>query len=108
MCMRWTFCYFSCFLLCKRRIYTFTKLLGVVFNDVEIEPQLQPLEGETFDNKSTSTEDEARVDIKANGLFDSSICRTYFDVGIFNPFANSCPKQIQEAGVYAFDLIAWV
>ena len=76
---------------------TFAKLLGDVCNDVEIEPKLQPLEGETFDNKSTSTEDEARLDIKANGLFDSRFCRTFFDVKIFNPFANSCPKQIQEA-----------
>ena len=38
---------------------TFAKFLGDVCNDVEIEPKLQPLEGETFDNKSTSTEDEA-------------------------------------------------
>ena len=66
-------------------------------SNVEIEPKLQPLEGETFDNKSTSTEDEARLNIKANGLFDSRFCRTFFDVKIFNPFANSCPKQIQEA-----------
>ena len=76
---------------------TFAKLLGDVCNDVEIEPKLQPLEGETFDNKSTSTEDEARLDIKANGLFDSRFYRTFFDVKIFNPFTNSCPKQSQEA-----------
>ena len=63
---------------------TFAKILGDVCNDVEIEPKLQPLEGETFD-KSTSTEDEARLDIKANGLFDSRFCRTFFDVKIFNP-----------------------
>ena len=75
---------------------TLAKLIGDVCNDVEIEPKLQPLEGETFD-KSTSTDDEARLDIKANGLFDSRFCRTFFDVKIFNPFAYSCPKQIQEA-----------
>ena len=45
---------------------TFAKLLGDICNDVEIEPKLQLLEGETFDNKSTSTEDEARLGIKAN------------------------------------------
>ena len=38
---------------------TIAKLLGDVCNDVEIEPKLQSLEGETFDNESTSTEDEA-------------------------------------------------
>ena len=76
---------------------TFARLLGDVCNDVEIEPKLPPLEGETFDNKSTSTDDDARLDIKANGLFDSRFGRTFFDVKIFNPFANSCPKKIQEA-----------
>ena len=74
---------------------TFAQLLGDVCNDVQIGPKLQPLEGWTFDNKSTSTEDEARLDIKANGLFDSRFCRTFFE--IFNLFANSCRKQIPEA-----------
>ena len=46
------------------------KLLGDVCKHVEIEPKLQPLESETFDNKSTSTEDEARLDIKANEPLD--------------------------------------
>ena len=47
---------------------TFAKLMDEVCHDVELEPKLQPLEGETFDNKTTTTEDEARLDIKANGL----------------------------------------
>ena len=75
----------------------FAKLLGDVCNDVEIEPKFQPLEGETFDNRSMSTEDEGRLDIKKQTLFDSRFCRTFLDVKIFNPFVNSCPKQIQEA-----------
>ena len=79
---------------------TFTKLLGDVCNDVEIEPKLLQLEGETFDSKSTSTEDRARLDIKANGRLDSRFCRTFFNVKSFNPFANCCPKQIQEAYKY--------
>ena len=74
---------------------TFAKLLGDVCNDVEIEPKLQPLEGEIFDNKSTSTEDEARLDIKANRLFYSKT----FDVNL-QPLANSCPKQIQAGNAY--------
>ena len=36
-------------------------------NDVEIEPKLQPLQGESFANNSTTTEYDARLDIKANG-----------------------------------------
>ena len=51
---------------------------------------------EIFDNNSTSTEDEARLDIKENGLFDSMFCRICFDAKTFNPFSNSCPKQFQE------------
>ena len=53
--------------------------------DVEIEPKLQPLEGETFVDETTTTEDEARIDIKANGLWDSRFRRTFFNVKIFNP-----------------------
>ena len=37
--------------------------------DVEIEPTFQPLQGESFDSKTTTTEDEARLDIEANGLW---------------------------------------
>ena len=39
----------------------------------------------------------ARLDIKANRLFDSWFYRTFFYVKICNPFAKSCPKQNQEA-----------
>ena len=56
-------------LLCKRRIHQSAAQLNSrhILDDVcdDVEPKLQPLEGETFDNKSTSTEDEARLDIKA-------------------------------------------
>ena len=51
----------------------------------------------SFVHKTTSTEYEARLDIKANGLWDSRFCRTLFDVKIFNPLAESCPKVITEA-----------
>ena len=47
---------------------TFATLLYEVCHDVEIEPELQSLEGESFHNKTT-TENEARFDIKANGLW---------------------------------------
>ena len=38
-------------------------LMNEVCDDVELEPILQPLHGETFANKSTTTEEEARLDI---------------------------------------------
>ena len=65
--------------------------------DVEIEPHLQSLQGESFDYRTTTTEDEARLDNKASGLWGSRFSRTFFDVKIFNPHAKSCPKTIKDA-----------
>ena len=76
---------------------TFASVMKEVCYDVEIEPKLQPLEGESFVHKTTTTEDESRLDIKANGLWDSRFCRTFFDVKIFNPLARTCPKNVNEA-----------
>ena len=72
-------------------------LLDEVCHDVEIEPKLQSLEG----NKTTTTEDDARLDIKANGLWGGRFSRTFFDVKIFNnPHAKSYPKTISDAYKY--------
>ena len=78
----------------------FAELMRDVCYDVEIEPKLQTLEGESFERKTTSTEDEARLDIKASGLWESRFCRTFFDVKVFNPHATSCPKTIKDAYKY--------
>ena len=50
---------------------TFAKIMKDVCFDIEVEPKLQRLEGESFEYKSTCTEDEARLDIGANGFWDS-------------------------------------
>ena len=71
-----------------------------VCHDVEIEPKLQSLEGESFHNKTTTTEDDARLVIKANGLWGGRFSRTFFDVKFFNPHAKSCPKTISDAYKY--------
>ena len=42
---------------------TLATLLDEVCHDVEIEPKLQSLEGESFHNKTTNTEYDARLDI---------------------------------------------
>ena len=68
---------------------TFATLLGEVCHDVEKEPKLQSLEGETFHNKTTTTEDDARLDIKAYGFWGCRFSRIFFDVKIFNPHAIS-------------------
>ena len=70
---------------------TFETLLEEVCHDVEIEPKIQSLKGEeSFHNKTTTTEDDARLDINANGLWGGRFSRTYFDVKIFNHHAKSC------------------
>ena len=56
---------------------TFANLMNEVCHDVEIEPKLQPLQGESFVNDSTTTEDDARLDIKANGLWGSRFSRAF-------------------------------
>ena len=79
---------------------TFATLLDEVCHDIEIEPKIQSLEGETFHNKTTTTENDARLDIKANGLWGGRFSRTFFDVKIFNPQAKSCPKTISDVYKY--------
>ena len=55
---------------------------------VEVEPQLQPLDGEVFDYKSANKDDEARSDIKCCGFW-SNMRQAYFDVKVVSPFARS-------------------
>ena len=56
----------------------FANLMDDVCHDVQIEPKLQSLDGEIFSSNSTSY-DDARLDIKANGLWGSRFNRTSFD-----------------------------
>ena len=50
---------------------------------------LQPLQGENFDNKAKTREEEAGLDIKANGLWAHRFSRCFFDVKIFNPLTKT-------------------
>ena len=79
---------------------TFANLMKEVCHDVEIEPKLQPLQGESFVNNSTTTQDEARIDLKANGLWGSRFSRAFFDVKIFNPHAETLRKLHKDAYKY--------
>ena len=47
---------------------TFANLMSEVCYKVEIEPKLQSLQGVSFVNNSTTTDEDARLDVKANGL----------------------------------------
>ena len=64
-----------------------TNLLTEVCKDVDIEPQLLPVTGETFDNRTANTSNEVRVDIKSRGFWVRGQ-QTFFDVRVFDPNAN--------------------
>ena len=60
-----------------------------VCNDVQFEPDLQPLTGEQLTYTTANVEDGARLDIAANGFLGGRYERTFTDVCIFNPHAPS-------------------
>ena len=63
----------------------FATLLDELCHDVEVEPKLQSLEGESFHNKITTTEDDARLDNKAIGLCGGPIQPNLFRCKSFQP-----------------------
>ena len=66
--------------------------LNEVAHDVQVEPHLQPVTGERFTLRSTITDEQARLDVVASGLYGGRFERTFFDVRVFNPFASSNRK----------------
>ena len=76
---------------------TFANLMSEVRYDVEIEPKLQSLQGESFVNISTTTIEDARLDEKANGFWGSRFSRTFFDVKVFKPHAKSSLRLLKDA-----------
>ena len=64
-------------------------LMSEVCKDVTTEPQLEPLSGETFRCNSTTTDDQARVDIRARGFWGGHFEVAFFDVRVLNPLAAS-------------------
>ena len=48
-----------------------------------MEPELQPLSGESLKNRTANTEDHARLDIAANGLWGGRNERNFVDVRVF-------------------------
>ena len=65
------------------------ELIRDVCPNVETEPSLQHLNGEAFKYRSTTTDDEARLDIAANGFWGGRFERKFYDVRVFNPYASS-------------------
>ena len=56
---------------------------------VGTEPGLQPVTKEQLTHKSANTEDGARLDIVAENFWGRDRQRAFFDVRIFNPFAQA-------------------
>ena len=63
------------------------KTLNGISSEVQTEPQLQPLTGETLPT-SANKENDARLDIAARSFWQK--CEmAFFDVRVFNPFAKT-------------------
>ena len=58
-------------------------------NSVAIEPTLTPVDGRTFEQSTTTADSNARLDIVAGGVWGGRFERAYFDVCVFNAFAQS-------------------
>ena len=67
-------------------------LLKTVCHDVRIEPNLQPLTGETFNEITTNYSDGARLDISARAFWISGQ-KAFFDIRVFNPNAKRYNSQ---------------
>ena len=68
-----------------------SSLLSEVCKDVRVEPQLQPLTGESFAT-STATGNEVRLDVCARGFWQAGQM-AFFDVRVFNPNARRYAEQ---------------
>ena len=75
-------------------------MMDDVCHDVQIESKFQSLDGEIFSSNSTTTDDDAQLDIKANGLWSCRFSGLFFDAKVFNHHAKSCPKTIKDACNY--------
>ena len=60
-----------------------------VATNVSVEPHLEPLSGEQLRYRTAIRDDQARLDVAANGVWGGRFERTFFDVRVFNPFASS-------------------
>ena len=59
----------------------FTSLIGKVCTNVEVEPELQPLDNELFNLKSAATSPEVRLDLKAGDFWSRGVT-AFFDVRV--------------------------
>ena len=65
-----------------------TQCMKEVHQDVELEPPLQLLTGETFRHQTANNNPDARADIRVRGFWTDS-CNAFFDTRVFYPQARS-------------------
>ena len=75
------------------------KAMSEVCHNVQVEPPLQPVTGETLTYATANTEDGACLDISVEGFWGNRYQRAFFDVRVFNPNAPSY-RNLQSALVY--------
>jgi len=69
--------------ICHNNLHDITaELLSTVYNDVAIEPPLQPLSGEVFTPGSANQQDDAKDDIHACGFWGGE--SAFFDIRVFH------------------------
>ena len=66
-------------------------------SDVHVEPDLQPVTPDQLDGASANSQDGARLDLSANGVWGGRYEKTFFDVRVFNPIAPSNRGQTPAA-----------
>ena len=74
-------------------------MLSEVCKDVEIEPRLTPLTGEVLGSRTTNTTNEARLGIRARGVWEQEQ-QAFLDLRVFDP--NACRylnKSLQQCHV---------
>ena len=62
-------------------------MLSEVCKDVEIEPKLTPLTGEVLGSRTANTTNQARLDIRARGVWERGQ-QAFLDLRVFDP--NAC------------------
>ena len=67
------------------------KALSEVCHDVQVEPSLQALNGETLSLRYSITSDEARLDVRARSFWNEGQ-NALSDIWIFNPYASGFPN----------------
>ncbi|XP_064389143.1 uncharacterized protein LOC135337174 [Halichondria panicea] len=64
-------------------------LLTEICHDVSVEPDLQPLTGETLAHRTANISNGARLDVSMKGFWGGRQEKTFLDIRVFNPHAPS-------------------